>query len=173
LSLHSKLPGQAPGLFDHSEVHAYVGLGRYEPRESSLVAAEDIIRAAEDLGLRAMIGNTTYHPIYKIDPEWQKPGRIRDRINEVSLDENGLPKMGQLAALSAESTTSWLMRATKDDPVHGDMPILQMEISNALCITAVDRYVRGDRKALAIGVYLGYMLARQATVIVGRGRQAA
>lgn len=172
LSLHSKLPGQAPGLFDESEVHAYIGLGRYKPRERTIIAAEQIMTAAADLGLRAMIGNETYHPIYKKDPEWTAPGPMCDRLNEVSLGLDGLPKMSRLAGASEDSTTSWLMRATEDDPVFGDMPILQMEITNSLCVTAMDRYVR-QPKAVAMGVYLGYLFARQATEIVGRTPGAA
>lgn len=167
LSIHSKLPGQAPGLFDTSEVHAYVGLGRYEPRESTLIASEQIIRVADDLGLRAMIGNTTYHPIYRKDPEWQAPGPLCDRLNELSLNDERLPRVSRLAGYSAESTTSWMNRVTADNSQHNTMPILQLEISNSLCVTAVDRYVR-DKKAHAMGVYLGYLFARRVTELMAR-----
>lgn len=167
LSVHSKLPGQAPGLLDTSEVHAYIGLGRYEPRESTLLAAEQIMKAASDLGLRAMIGNNTYHPIYQKDPEWQAPGPMRDRLNRLSLGEDGMPRMSRLAGFSAESTTSWMNTHT-DGTEHGAMPILQMEIANSLCITAEDRYVR-DPHALAMGVHLGYLLTQAATEIMARG----
>jgi hypothetical protein len=167
LSVHSKLPGQAPGLMDTSEVHAYIGLGRYEPRESTLLAAEQIIQAANDLGLRAMIGNNTYHPIYQKDPSWQAPGPMRDRLNRLSLGEDGMPRMSRLAGFSAESTTSW-MNVHTDATRYSEMPILQMEIANSLCVTAEDRYAR-DPKALAMGVHLGYLLTQAATEIIGRG----
>jgi hypothetical protein len=166
LSIHSKFPGQAPSIFDTSEVHVYIGLGRYEPRENTLVAAERITAAAKGMGLRAVIANDVWHPIYKADTSWRAPGPMRKSLSEVALDKDGLPRMGQLAGKSAESTTSWLNHAT-DDTDRYDVPILQMEIANSLCITAVDRYVR-DPKALAMGVHLGYLLTREATRIVGQ-----
>lgn len=165
LSLHSKLPGQAPSLFDDMEVHGYLGLGRYEPSEATLAAAEQIMSFARGLGLRVEIGNNTRHPIYTKNPNWTAPGPMQDRVNGLDRDDNGQLKINRLAGISANSTTSWL--SNPDNPAGRSLgPVMQLEMSNSLCVTAADRYVR-DPKAAAMGVYLGYLLAIEASRIIG------
>jgi hypothetical protein len=156
VSLHGMRPGMVLDVLDPTEIHGLIGLGRYDPSEQTLAAAETLIRRArEDLGLRVVISNHQPHLLYQNDPGYQPGGPIKDKINRVKVDERGEYVRSQLAALGLNSTANTLRRAVPHVPSY------QLELSRSLRRTPDDQFVR-DRQKMATGVYLGYRLARLA-----------
>lgn len=150
MSLHGMLPGKLLDLGDRTEIHALLGLGA-TPNEESREAAETIVKAAGELGLRVMIGNDTMYKIYN------------KATGAYKLDEEtGRPKEGQLKAHRVEMTTNFAYRVMEQ--TGQQIPSMQLELTRLLRVLPAD--LEGgwhvDRKARAMGVHLGYLLASAA-----------
>jgi hypothetical protein len=168
VSLHGKVPGHVTGLLETTEIHAFLGLGRYKPTDTTLEAAERIRDAArQDLGLRIEVANTTPFLLFEPDPNWQPGMGIRDKAATIKYDPaTGRPKLNQpepkLAALGdgaiSNTTTNVVNEFIQADPAYPRIPILQVEMSRSLRLTPHTQWNR-DPKAMAAGVYLGYRLA--------------
>ncbi len=152
-SIHGMMPGKIADEGDATEIQAIIGLGK-EPSEKSRVVAKKLIVAAHDIGLRAVIGNDMRY-------------MTRDAMTgELLLDDNGEPSTGKLAALGAESTTNFARGVL--DAQGKDNPAMQIELTRGLRLVATD-FEGGwyaDRKAKAMGVYLGYLLCSNAVDLI-------
>lgn len=170
ISLHGKVPGHVTHPLETTEIHALIGLGKYEPNEQTLTAVEAIRNAArEELGLRVEVANTTPFLVYKKDPAWQPGGPIRDKLPVLTLnDETGLPKTSRLAALGDGTTTNFVAEQLQAAEGYPDIPHFQVEMSRSLRLTPPDRFNR-DPQAMAMGVYLGYLLNRRIVEICQDG----
>jgi hypothetical protein len=157
LSVHGMVPSRVIHPLDDEEVHAVIGLG-LQPREVSFGMAETLIaRAADELGLRLVIGNTTPQLTYQKDPDYTGLA-FRDKVNRLVIGEDGLPATSKLAAAGAATTTTFMHDVL---PVS---PVSQLEISRSLRLTPHDR----DRSARIMGVYLGRELVRLAAEVTAR-----
>jgi hypothetical protein len=162
LSLHGCFPGKMLTVLDDREVHAVIGLGK-EPREASFVAAERLVRQARSLyGLRLIIGNLMPHLNQAEDPS-ADPKSFWNLGSDVKRDKDNNPATSSLAAKTPDSTVDYVTRET---PAAPNMPSLQIEISRSLRLTPRDRWVRPDKQAEKVGVYMGYCLAELAAETV-------
>lgn len=156
LSVHGMRHAKLVDLSDTSEIHAIIGLGK-TPNEQSREAAEALVKAARDLGLRAVIGNDVTHKTYDqtTDDFLRKP-------------ETGEPVTGRLAAFPPESTTHHAYKVM--DRGAAAMPAFQVEMTRLLRLLPADMEGgwHNDEKSRAMGVHLGYMLMRAATEIMSR-----
>lgn len=151
-SVHGMLPGKVTQLGDEREVHAIVGLGR-TPNEQSRQAAEDLVRFANEIGLRVIIGNDMSH--FNIDAT---TGNVR-------VDGSGLPITAKLAALPEHSTTNFAYELMTEQ--ERQIPAMQLEITRGLRLIPSDLEAgwHKDQKARAMGVYAGYLLVRQMVTV--------
>lgn len=159
VSLHGMLPGKLTDITDRTEIHAILGLGM-APSELSRSVAESIVAKARDYNLRAVIGNDVTYEIH--DPQ----------TNGLKLNSDGQHKTGQLMAYRPEMTTNYAYRLMDVEGVQ--VPSMQIELTRALRLLASDaeHTRRTDRKARAMGVYLGYLFVKNAVeLMAGHGEK--
>jgi hypothetical protein len=154
LSIHGMRPGKLESLGDRTEIHGIIGLGR-TPNEQSREAAERLVAAAKDIGLRVVIGNDMRYMTYD------------ETTDTLEMDAaTGEPKRGRLAAMGVESTTNHAYRVMEasDSP----MPAFQVEMTRALRLLPADMESgwHTDERSRAMGVHLGYMLMQTAADIM-------
>jgi hypothetical protein len=165
-SIHGMMPGKVVDLGDPTEVHAVIGLGT-NPREHSIVAAEQLVQEASDqLGLRVLIGNNVPHLNFAKDPSWDGES-FRNLSNELARNKRGELAIGRLAATGANNMATYVNGLTAD---HPDFGVAQIELSRSLRLTPVDKWVRKDRAAEQMGVYMGYLFCTMAAnILTNRG----
>lgn len=148
LSVHGMKPGKVTSPNGGKEVHAVIGLGN-QPGEMSLLSAEKLQSAAKDIGLKALIGNTESH--YSVDLE----------NGDIERDEKGSPKSAKLAALGAGSMVNFANSIAKEHNLV--IPVMQLEITRSLRLIPEDLESgwHKDRRAKALGVYMGYLLVEK------------
>ena len=158
LLVHGMRPAKLEAFTDPTEIHTIIGMGS-TPNEQSRAVAEELVAAARELGLRAVIGNDVQHMTYDTDTD-------DFEINPAT----GNPKRGRLAALGAGSTANHAYRIMEETGV--DQPAFQVEMTRALRLLPSD-FESGwhaDEKARAMGVYSGYLLMEAAVEIMSRER---
>ncbi len=159
ISLHGMASGKLITLQDPTEIHAVVGLGA-TPNEESWGVAEKTVRAAKELGLRAIIGNRTPHHIY-------------DTVaDDFACDEHGNLKTGELKAHRPDMTTNFVYRVMAE--TGRQIPSLQLEMTRLLRLEPADFYDgwHPDRKSQAMGVYLGYLLVAATVDTITAGKSS-
>ncbi len=146
ISLHGMASGKLITLQDATEIHAVIGLGT-DPNEKSWAAAEKLVGVAKGLGVRAVIGNRTPHHVYN------------PATDDFERDDQGNPKTGELKAHRRYMTTNFAYRVMAE--TGQPIPSLQLEMTRLLRLVPADFYDgwHADRKAQAMGVHLGYLLA--------------
>lgn len=153
VSLHGMLPGKLTDIADRTEIHAILGLGP-NPSELSRSVAESIVAKGRDYNLRAVIGNDVTYKIH--DPA----------TDELKLTSDGQIKTGQLKAYRQEMTTNYAYRLMAAEKMQ--IPSIQIELTRALRLLASDaeHTMRSDKKARAMGVYLGYLFVNDAVELM-------
>jgi hypothetical protein len=159
LSVHGMRHAKLEHFGDKSEIHAVIGLGR-APSDRSREAAEELVTAAHDLGLRAVIGNDVLHKTYDEATD--------DFLRKA---ETGELATGRLAAFPAESTTHHAYRVMTRSAT--EMPAFQVEMTRLLRLlpTDMEHGWHKDEKSRAMGVHLGYKLMKSAVEIMSRSQR--
>lgn len=159
-SVHGMRPGKLLDRHDSTEIHAVIGLGHkngsWQPNEQSRLIAEKLVAEAGDLGLRAVIGNDVF-------------GRIKGYDSKTGgyvTDDDKQPKNSKLRAGGKGSTVNIaydIMAAH-----HQSKPAMQLEMTRLLRLLPLD--LEGgwhkDEKARAMGVHLGYLLAKKMVELI-------
>lgn len=158
LSVHGMGFGRVLSPLDSRELDAVIGLGM-EPDEEAIAAAERLQRLAAEYGLHVVIGNKYWH--VEMAKTEAGPRDFPGVTTDLKLDENGKPATARLAAYGDAFTTTYASRLEV-----GRAPInMQLEISRRLRLQPEGDYVRPDRDAEVMAVYLGYRLTELATEI--------
>ncbi len=153
VSIHGMMPGKVLGARDKGEIHALIGLGK-QPNEESRETAQHLVELAQDIGLRALIGNDVRYM------------SRNPNSGEFERNDQGEIKTGQLAALGVESTTNFARKVFDDEGQNN--PALQIELTRGLRLIPED-FENGwhiDRPARAMGVYAGYLLCSRAVDLI-------
>lgn len=153
-AVHGCYPGKVTSLWDITEVHGVIGLGR-NATEADFERAERVARAAKSgLGLRVLIGNVTPHLNFQKDPNWDGVS-FRDSTDELKTNKAGAVAAPRLASTMPASTVTFVRERL-------GIEASQVELSRSLRLMPRDTYRRRDPSAEAYGVYLGYQLCRLA-----------
>jgi hypothetical protein len=153
-SVHGMRSGKVLSLDDPTEIHGVIGLG-IDPTEQEYDVAERLkIKAKAEYDLRLVIGNTVPHLNFAQHPDWDRSS-FWDLSNALVRDTDGQIGATRVAALMPTSTVSFMRRMT-------GLPSSQLEIARSLRLTPEDMFIGRDRKAVQVGVYLGYRLCRLA-----------
>lgn len=148
--------GKLRSFEDKTEIHGIVGLGR-TPNERSRIAAEELVKAAANIGLRVVIGNNGTHREYD------------RKTDDFVRDEEGNIVEAELAALGPRTTTNHAYDIMKTQKF--EVPALQVEMPPALRLLPTD-FEDGwhkDEKARAMGVHSGYLLMRATAKLMTTG----
>lgn len=154
VSLHGMFSGKIRHVADPTEVHAVIGLGA-TPNGQSWQAARSVVAAGSDLGLRISIANEEKLHIY--DPETGGLARDAETDELITSQLRGSkPAMTNALAYRIMEATGTTKRA------------MQIEMAAVLRMVALDDDGgwHKDRKARAMGVHLGYLLAHAAAQAV-------
>ncbi len=145
MSVHGAASGKFVDTRDKTEIQAIVGLGT-NPSELQRIYGETLVRAAQELGLYAIIGNDTEYAVQILGSD------------KVKLNEDGTEYRHKLAAERATTTTNFTQDLLAE---HGrqEQPAFQVELTRFLRWTPLETDKR-DKVSRVIGVALGYKLVQ-------------